>query len=436
MYDKIIHVDFPLRGFLPKQMETLEACNNKSYVLYSGAFRAGKTLLLVHAAIKTCLENPNCKGLIGSLTYPQLNSVVFKLFLEELNKYQLAITKSGIDLKLATKILHSNGKMEVEFFNGSLVYFRSCDAERKLSGYTLDFAGLDEPVDIDESIFTQLMGRISGTGNLKNKYILLTTNPADEMHWIYKYFFLMKDDDFKTIETTTYDNRLLPDYSKYIKRLEKSYDKDWILRYLNGKWGMFEGAIYKEFNPSIHMTDCKDIPVKYYIAGVDWGLRDPYCMLVGGITEDNRLIIKEEIYGNNKSSHEFAKIISEKHKEYHFNKVYCDPAAADLILQAYNRGVPIGENRNGIIKSYADNDIQSGIARMQSLFKGKKILIDSSCFNFNNEHRAYRYKTGSDKPIDINNHTCDAARYLTTDFDPEGSDIFFEGIYYDYRKWD
>jgi len=46
----------------------------------------------------------------------------------------------------------------------------------------------DEPVDVAEQIFTQLIGRISGTGNLKNKFGLLTTNPGSDLHWLYKYF--------------------------------------------------------------------------------------------------------------------------------------------------------------------------------------------------------------------------------------------------------
>ena len=179
--------------------------------------------------------------------------------------------------------------MQVEFYNGSILYFRPCDEERKLAGYTLDFFCLDEPVDMDEDIFNQLMGRISGTGNLKNRFGLLTTNPANQTHWIYKTFYESGDDDYKHVDTTTYDNVLLPDYDKYIKRLETSWDEDWVRRYLNGTWGTFEGAIYKEFNPELHVGDFADIPTTYDIAGVDWGLRNPYAIIIAGVTSSFRL---------------------------------------------------------------------------------------------------------------------------------------------------
>ena len=432
--EKEIHVDFP-RSFLPKQMEVFESCKKETAILYSGAFRAGKTLLLCHVAIDTCLENPGCKGLIGALTYTQLNNVVFGLFVEELDRYQAELEKAGYTFKLAKKVLHSQTKMMVEFYNGSIVYFRACDDERKLAGYTLDFFGLDEPIDMDEAIFSQLLGRISGTGNLKNRFGLLTTNPGNETHWIYKYFYLMREQGFKHIDTTTYDNLLLPDYDNYIQRLERTWDEDWVRRYLNGTWGMFEGAIYKEFNPDKHMGDYRELPVKYHICGIDWGLRNPYAILVGGVTEDDRIVIKEERYGTNKSSHELAKDLATLHKEYKFKKAYCDPSAADLIFQSYNLGVPIGKRSGGAITSFADNDVDSGISRMKSLFKNNMILVDKSCHFFKREHMSYRYQEGKEKPIKKDDHTCDAARYLTTDFNPYVDDDIFEVVYWKMRKW-
>lgn len=432
---KEIGVEFPLRGFLPKQLEVMDACDKFNAVLYSGAFRAGKTMLLVHVALKTCLENPKSRGLIGALTFSSLNNVVFQLFVEELDKYQEKINKAGINLQIATRILHSQSKMQVEFYNGSILYFRPCDEERKLAGYTLDFFGLDEPVDMDETIYNQLMGRISGTGNLKNRFGLLTTNPANQTHWIYKTFYESDDPDTTHIDTTTYDNILLPDYDKYIKRLESAWDEDWVRRYLNGTWGTFEGAIYKEFNPEIHVGDFKDIPTDYHLAGVDWGLRNPYAIIVAGVTNDKRLIIKEEHYGNNLSTHELSKKLITLHKDKHFKKVYCDPTAADLILQAYNLGVPIGERRKAGIYSYADNDVNSGIARMKSLFKNNVVLIDKSCVMLRKQLLGYRYDTDKEKPIKKDDHTCDAIRYLTSEFNPYKDDGIFEYVLRKINKW-
>lgn len=428
--DRIFYIEAP-RKFLPRQLEVLDRCLTHEGILYSGAFRAGKTLLLVHAAIRACLENDGVEGLIGSQTHTTLKSVVLHLFEKELDLYQKAITDVHINLRLSKNILHSEGKMKAEFFNDSLVWFRACDEERKLASYTLDFFGLDEPIDMDEEIYTQLSGRLSGTRNLKNMFGLLTTNPGSELHWIYKYFYLMKLDNHIHIDTSTYDNVLLPNYDQYIKSKEALWDKDWVKRYLNGQWGMFEGQIYKDFNPARMKGDFKDIPVDYHIAGMDWGLENPHCILDIGITKDRRLIVLREHYGKGMTTRELSKLLADWHKEVNFRKVFCDPSANDLIQQAYERGVPVAYSAGGKLHSYAMSgagSVGNGIAKVKSLLKQKLILYDDSCINFEKEMQAYRYKEGTERPIEEDDHAPDAFRYGITEFLPDTDTIKFTGI--------
>jgi len=442
-YDKVIELKMP-RDFLPAQLEVLDLIKYKKATLYSGAFRAGKTLLLVHASIMTCLKHPGAKGILLSQVSSQVKSAVFDLFLEELKLYQKQLDDAGIKLKLTKKELHSSGSLEVEFYNGSRVLFRSCKTkkeQRKYASITFDFFGLDEPVDMDEEVFDQLIGRISGTGNVSNMFGLLTTNPGSELHWLYQNFYPPEghskyNPEFAYVETSTRDNYLLPDYKGYIRSCELKWDRDWVLRYLDGKWGMFSGQIFKEYNPKIHVQDVKDIPVKYKILAVDWGLRDPYCILVGGVTNDNRLLILEEYYSKKTTSHELSKMIAKLHSQHYFRKGYIDPSAADLILQCYQRGVPCGSRRNnGDIRSLSNNDVTFTISRLQTLFKHNMILIDKSCHNLRKQIPSYRYEEGTDKPRKENDHAVDALRYLVTDFDPLHKDSWFDVIYYRVNKW-
>lgn len=431
--DKEIDVVCNRLRFLPKQLEVLNGCTNsemfkkfpRKSVLYSGAFRAGKTFLLVHAAIIVALENKGCRGMIVSQSYTQLKGVIFSLFEEELSYYQEAIKNAGYNFTIAN-VYRSSTDMRAEFFNGSTVLFRSSDKERKLAGYTLDFFGLDEPVDMSESVFSQLWGRISGTGNSDVKFGLLTTNPGSETHWIYEYFFNKPIDEFTHVETTTYDNILLPDYENYVKDKEKVWDKDWVRRYLNGTWGFFEGAVYKSFNIKKHVGDFKDVPVNYYVAGVDFGLRHPFCILILGITDDKRIVVKEEYSGQNKTSRQVAELLNDLHKQYKFKKVYVDPSAADLIKQSYDLGIPSGKrNSAGEIKSFANNDVASGISKVNSLFASDSVLVDASCSMFIHEHQSYRYKPDTEIPIKEQDDSVDAFRYGITDFSLLQNDSYF-----------
>jgi len=54
------------------------------------------------------------------------------------------LTPRGLSYKIIEQVNRTQGKMEVRFTNGSKIYIRPCDDERKLAGRTIDFFGLDE----------------------------------------------------------------------------------------------------------------------------------------------------------------------------------------------------------------------------------------------------------------------------------------------------
>jgi PBSX family phage terminase large subunit len=394
----------PTWAFLPKQLESLKALEKHGFVLYSGAVGAGKTLLLAHAAIRACLNNPGVKGIIGSLTYTQLKNVVFTVFKEELWKYQDLLNKNNIPIKLIKNISASHGKMEIGFTNGSVIYFLAMEKEEKIRGYTIDFFCLDEPIEIDEKIFDQLIARRRGQV-LPKRFALLTTNPGSETHWIYQRFYRTKDTNYRYIETTTYDNIFLP--AEYIKNMEEAYDEDWVRRFLNGKWGAYEGQIYKKFNRDIHVIEPSERNYKYIIAGVDFGVRNESAIITIGITENNIAVVIDEYYKPT-TSVQLSKILAAYHKKWKYKRVYCDPSALDLITQCKHLGIPI-------IK--ADNDVASGIAKVKSLLQKKKLLITNTCRNTIVNMESYRFKrskTGEnpeERPEKVDDHACDALRY-------------------------
>lgn len=394
----------PTWKFLPKQIEALESVNKQGFTLYSGAVGSGKTLLLAHAAIRACINYPGCKGIIGSLTYTQLKNVVFTVFKEELFKYQDLLRASGVPIELVKNISASHGKMYVEFTNGSVIYFLAMEKEEKIRGYTIDFFCLDEPIEIDETIFDQLIARRRGT-IIPRPFALLTTNPGAETHWIYQRFFRTIDKNYYTIETSTYDNIFLP--PDYIKQMENAYDEDWIRRFLNGKWGAYEGQIYKKFDVTKHVVADVERNYKYIIAGVDFGSRNPSAVITIGITEDNIAFVIDE-YFKPTTSVNLTKVIEELFKKYQYKKIWCDPAALDLITQCKYKGLPI---------KAANNDVDSGIARVKSMLSKNALFISKSCPNLIREMESYRYikdKTGlnpEERPVKQNDHAVDSLRY-------------------------
>jgi PBSX family phage terminase large subunit len=418
--ENLIELEYPI-SLLPKQMDAFESTKCYRYTTYSGAVGAGKTMFAAHVAIEACLNYPGTKGFLGCLTYTQLKNVLFTTFKEEIYKYEDELSQNNIPVKLIKRLVTSKGNMEAEFYNGSIIYFIACEKEEKIRGYNLDFFILDEPIEIDELIFTQLMARLRGK-HLPRTFGLLTTNPGAETHWIYQRFYVNKANsrEYKHIDTCTYDNIFLD--PSYIHDMEEAYDEDWVKRMLQGKWGAYTGQIFKSFNAKRHVGDLrKPFPndnIKYYIAGVDWGMTNPSAVITLGVTKNNDVRVIHEYRNDHyndkkKTTNVVSKVIKALDNRYHYRKVWCDPAAKDLIVQTRLLGVPIEK---------ADNDVESGIGKINSLLQKDRLKIDKKCHHLIREMPSYRRERDklnsnqTEKPVKKDDHSIDALRYGLTNF--------------------
>jgi phage terminase large subunit len=425
----------PPRDFLEKQKQVLDAIKIYKYILYSGAFGAGKTLLMCHAAIQTCINNAGCFGMFGAQTVPMLRDTVVRTFLSEMDLYQQALDDNGIDIKLEKKWRPSI--MSYRFFNNAEIVFRSCDKPSKFKSINFDFALLDEPVDIPDDIFLMLQGRIRADNIKKqniswddyktmkkdpdvepdlysHRFIGMAGNPAGKMNWVYQFFFEHPPKNSFKVHTTTKDNTFLP--RDYVKSMYDSYDFEYAQRYLEGQWGSFVGQVYKDFRYEKHVKDLSNKKdYNYFLSGVDVGFRNPTAMIAVGIDEKNCAYIVEEFYKNELTTDATVEVMKGWNKKYDFNRVYVDPSAADWIEKAKIAGIRVREG---------NNDIDKGIAKCKSLFANDFIYVDKNCKNFLKELESYQYDKANvrgnetEKPMKKNDHLMDSMRYCFTDFNP------------------
>jgi len=402
------------RQFLPKQKEVLDAVFNKHkrYVLYSGAYGAGKTLLMCHAVIRYCITYPNVLVFFGAQTVPLLRDTVLRTFNEEIELYQTALNKQGIKLQLRKTWRQT--EMRFIFFNNAEVIFRSCDKPEKFKSLNLDAVALDEPVDIDEQIFLMLQGRMRAT-HAPFRFAILAGNPAGKTNWVYRKFFEDKSKRYYAVPTTTYENTYLPE--DYIPSMEESYDEDYKRRYLYGEWGSFEGQIFKDFDVGKHVKTLskQQSDYHYIVGGYDDGYRNPACLLTLGIDKDNHIYVIDEYYRKQETTDSLVKMVEGNHARFGYNKVYADPSALNFIETARGRSLPVYG---------ANNDVDSGISKLKALFHNDMITIDKSCKNTIIEIEGYRYardmynKNLTEKPVKKHDHSPDALRYGLTDFNP------------------
>lgn len=304
------------------------------------------------------------------------------------------------------------------------------DAETKLRGATFAGAYCDEVSVYPQSVFNQLMARMS----VKGAQCFCNTNPDSPYHWFYTDYIMNDVITDKKIWQFLMDDNLSLDPA-YVAALKTMYTGVWYDRMILGEWTMAEGRIYDMFEPKIHLVNTMECIHKHavhpnairWIVGCDygtatvmsWGL---YAKMPSGHTYKVREYYYDAVKRKvQKTDGEFAQEFQKWLGSIHPMAVYCDPSAVSWKLELLKRGYPVFN---------ADNDVVNGIRHIGSMLTTGKYFMDRSCRNTESEYVSYVWderaqRMGIDKPVKVHDHACDTDRYaIYTDSKYELSGVY------------
>ena len=290
------------------------------------------------------------------------------------------------------------------------------DAESKIRGATFAGALCDEVNLYPQSVFNQLMARLS----IKGAQCFCNCNPDSPYHWFYTDYIMNDDiEDKKRWHFTMDDNLSLdPDYKKF---LEQTYTGVWYDRMILGMWVAAEGRIYDMYDPDIHLVNtesilsAKDIVPQAirWIVGCDYGTSTVMSWGLYAKLPNKQILKVREYYwdaaarGLQKTDAEFAAEFVQWLGGIIPRAVYVDPSAASWKLTLTRMGFNVVN---------ANNDVISGIRVVAEKLKNNTFLIDKSCVNTDREYATYVWDQnaqmkGVDKPLKVHDHACDTDRY-------------------------
>lgn len=309
------------------------------------------------------------------------------------------------------------------------------DAESKIRGATFAGALCDEVNLYPQSVFNQLMARMSVAGAM----CFCNCNPDSPYHWFNTDYICNADITDKKIWKFTMDDNLSLD-PDYVRSLKQMYKGVWYERMILGNWVAAEGRVYDMYEPEIHKIDTliaiensgvHKHSIRWFV-GCDygtstvmsWGL---YAKLPNGVTYKVRefywdAVKEQKQKTDSEFADDFVKWISEllPHPSL-IVAVYCDPSAASWKLELMRRGYVVLN---------ADNDVINGIRYVSSALTTGKYFIDKSCVNTDLEYVSYAWDPtaqlkGKDQPLKIHDHACDTDRYaLYSDSQGELSGVY------------
>ena len=311
------------------------------YTAYGGARGGGKSWALRRKLIAMCLRYEGLRCLLIRRSLAELKS---NHVLPLLKEYGSLLTYSASDMCLTLP-------------NGSRIDLGYCaydsDALR-YQGQEYDVIAIDEATQLSEYRFSILKACLRGVNDYP-KRMYLTCNPGGIGHAFVKRLFIdrvyrgnERAEDYKFIPAMVFDNKALmeqdPDYVEALRSLPERLRDAW----LHGRWDVFEGQFFPEFDEAVHVCKESSVPsgLKYFGA-MDYGF-DMLAALLLGVDHDGRIFVLDEYCMSGLTLSEAADRVSELCRGYAVEFIAASPDLWNRRQDSGKSGFEIMQSRRGM----------------------------------------------------------------------------------------
>jgi len=384
---------------------------DKDGIIADGAVRSGKTVAMSLSYIVWAMTKFKHKNFaICGIT----QNTIYRNVIKEV-KRMLPLCGFTCEHKRSEFLLTVKGNDTTNDFY--LFSGRDERSQDPIAGITLAGAYFDEAALMPQSFVQQVMLRCSIDG-AKHWF---NCNPAgSENHWfkqtiINKYIAM----NYIYLHFTMDDNLSLTESVK--NRYKRQYVGVYYRRYIEGRWVAAEGIIYDMWDTDAnsykegYKSGAQLVQMPRYV-GVDYGTTNPMVFLDCYDTGDELLIENEYYFDSRKTLDHLQKTDKDYADDFeefighdYGVTVIIDPSAASFIAELRGRGYRIKK---------ADNEVLDGIRITATMIKTRKLKVRKGATpNLIREMGLYIWdkkatERGEEKPLKVNDHAEDAARYL------------------------
>lgn len=372
--------------------------------LWHGSVRSGKTIAsLLAFVIAVATASPSGLILIAGKTIQTIERNVLE-----------PLQDAALFGPLARHIVHTRGATTAVILGRTvhLIGANDAKAEGRLRGLTAQLAYVDEATLMPEGFWTQLLARLSVPG----ARLFATTNPDSPRHWLKAGYLDRRDSlNLRAWHFRLSDNPSLS--PEYVVDLAAEYVGLWRKRMIDGAWVVAEGAIYDMWDEAEHVVDTLPEMRRYWV-GVDYGTTNAFSAILLGLGVDDRLYVCAEWRHDSRAVHrqmtdaQYSAAVRKWLQSLDVTPewTFIDPSAASFITQLWADQYP------GIAR--ATNDVTDGIRSVASALAAGRLLVHRSCEGLLAELPGYSWdpkatEAGEDKPLKVDDHSCDALRYVT-----------------------
>lgn len=314
-----------------------------------------------------------------------------------------------------------------DYANGSRIVLAGMDNPTRLFSTEYDLAYVNEATELSEDEW-ESMHRALRNGVVPWQQLLGDCNPDATHHWLNQRCLAGKTTRLLSRHA---DNPTLT--QEYLERL-RGLSGVRYKRLYQGIWCAAEGIVYEDWDPAVHLlSKYEPTRFKFYVAGKDWGFRDPGITQVWGVDGDGRMVCVAEIYMTGKTIDWWLEQDKRLDSKYPITAWIADPSEPGYIEQYRRAGFPVIEANNDImmglrvveqrLKKRGDGTRGLYFLRDRLVGRDEKLVEQRQPWDTTQEFESYVYEVPKDgkapkeKPVDRFNHGMDAQRYVAVYLD-------------------
>ena len=352
------------------------------YIINQGGTSSSKTWSILQLLLLIAAKRDKLLISIVSENLPHLRRGAMRDFLN-------ILSAQGYNLDM----VHNRSRNTIMIGTSTIEFF-GADTATKLRGARRDILYINECNNVTNSSFQELSVRTK-------LCTFLDYNPTSEF-WVNDFMRERTDRDVTFIKSTYRDNEQLDPL--IVKEIEsRRHDESWWRVYGLGEVGVHDGVIFPSFNI---VDELPETPKR--LLGLDFGFSNDPTSIVDVRYSDGAIWLDEIVYQTQMTNSDIARLIKSD-SSINLLNVVADSAEPKSIKELQLAGIRVtGADKSG-------DSVRNGIDMMKQV----QINVTKRSVNIIKELRNYRWKVDKSGkslqvPVDIWNHSIDAARYAAT----------------------
>ena len=379
----------------PQKSVVRHATSDLTSCFAGGAIRSGKSWastlgLVVHLAQR---KDDHDAAIVGQSVETAMRNVGF----DALDFAAGLGLSAALDKRFGTRLI-INGR------NIWVLGASDAKARKRIQGATLCALLADEAVLLPRDFYMQAWGRLSVNG----AKMWATFNPEGPAHWFKREVIDRCDDyDGEVIHFRLSDNPTLVDSVK--DRFDRSFTGHWHSRLIEGQWAGASGLIF----PKWTLCDTEPYEKGKWRASMDWGVSGVLHVLLASVKGERVKVIGElrhdarqdGVWTEQEAVDAIAGFVLNSAVKQ--TPMYVDPSTPESVKRLLRL--------QGLRVMNANNEVIAGLSRTAAALADGTVQVGVPLLA--DEMASYQWndaKTdlGEDKPLKVEDHGCDALRYL------------------------